>query len=115
GPVPAAGPGPADPPPAAPPPRPRPRPREEDIPTVLPVPTVRGQLAELSGSMVLAAAFAFLGTALWWLVSGMHSTIDAGTGTVFFLTVAACWAVLVPGKVWAYQRGDSWRRRLAFM
>jgi hypothetical protein len=116
-PVPVARPRPADPPPVAPPPaRPRPRPREEDIPTVLPVPTFRGQLAELSGSMALAAVFALLGTALWASVARSHNPTDiTEVGTVFFLTVAASWAVLVPGKVWAYHRGDSWRRRLVMM
>ena len=36
-------------------------------------------------------------------------------GTIFFLTVAASWAVLVPAKLWAYHKGDSWRRRLVMM
>jgi hypothetical protein len=80
---------------------------------VLPVPTLRGQVAELSGSMALSVLFAFLGTALWTAVGQAHDRADIGT--VFFLTVAACWAVLVPGKVWAYHKGDSWMRRLVMM
>ena len=35
--------------------------------------------------------------------------------TVFFLTVAACWAVLVPSKFWTERRGDSWLRRFALL
>jgi len=36
-------------------------------------------------------------------------------GILFFLTVATCWAVLIPAKVWAYRRGDSWMRRVTMM
>jgi hypothetical protein len=43
----------------------------------------------------------------------MQSITEAGT--IFFLTVATSWAVLVPGKLWAYHKGDSWRRRLVMM
>ncbi|HKI34965.1 MAG TPA: serine/threonine-protein kinase [Gemmataceae bacterium] len=101
--------------PAAPvsPPRPRPRPREDDIPSVLPVPTLRGQIAELSGSMALAVIFALLGATLWYSLGRIDNLADIGT--VFFLTVATTWAVLVPGKVWAYRKGDPWRRRLVMM
>jgi hypothetical protein len=112
-PIPVARPRPAEQAAAPPPPRPKPRPREDDIPAVLPAPTARGQVAELSGSMALAAVFALLGTTLWASVGRMQNLTDMGT--VFFLTVAASWAVLVPGKVWAYHRGDSWRRRLVMM
>jgi hypothetical protein len=95
------------------PPKPRPRPREEEVPTVVPVPTLRGQIGELSGSLALAAVFALLGTTLWASVGQIQQLNDIGT--VFFLTVATSWAVLVPGKMWAYRRGDSWRRRLVMM
>jgi hypothetical protein len=99
---------------AVPPPRPRPRPRDdENIPMVIPVPTLRGQVGELSGSMALAAVFALLGTTLWASIGQMQNLTEAGT--IFFLTVAASWAVLVPGKLWAYHKGDSWRRRLVMM
>src|SRR5207253_2482162 len=33
----------------------------------------------------------------------------------YFLTVATCWAVLVPAKVWNNRRGDSWARRIVMM
>jgi len=96
-----------------PPARPRPKPRDEDIPSVIPVPTLRGQVGELAGSMVLSAIFALLATTLWASIGQMQNMTEAGT--IFFLTVATSWAVLVPSKLWAYQRGDSWRRRLVMM
>ncbi len=98
---------------AVPPPKPRPRPQEEDIPTVIPVPTLRGRIGELAGSMALSAVFALLATILWASVGQMQNMTEAGT--IFFLTVATSWAVLVPSKLWAYRRGDSWRRRLVMM
>ncbi len=109
-PRPVAPPAPA---PVVPPPRPRPRPREDDIPTVLPAPTLRGQIGELSGSLALAAVFALLGTTLWASIGQIQSLTD--TGVIFFLTVATSWAVLIPAKLWAYRKGDSWRRRLVMM
>ncbi len=96
-----------------PPPRPRPKTRDDDVPTVLPVPTGRGQLGELTGSMALSALFALLGTTLWASIGQVH--VLSEIGTVFFLTVAATWAVLIPAKLWAYRKGDSWRRRLVMM
>ena len=36
-------------------------------------------------------------------------------GKVFFPTVAACWAVLIPSKFWTERRGDSWLRRFALL
>jgi hypothetical protein len=114
-PAPVARPRPEPPPkPAAvPPPKPRPKPQDDDIPTVIPVPTARGQVGELAGSMALAAVFALLATTLWASIGQMQNLTEAGT--IFFLTVATTWAVLVPAKLWAYRRGDSWRRRLVMM
>jgi hypothetical protein len=34
---------------------------------------------------------------------------------LFFLTIAASWAVLVPGKLWTERRGDAWTRRILLM
>lgn len=103
--------------PAAPPPPPRPRPVEAPVPTVLPAVSFRGQLGELSGSMALAAVFALLGTTLWAALG--HATGEnsetSDLGWIFLLTVATCWAVLIPAKIWAHQRGDSWARRLVMM
>jgi hypothetical protein len=114
-PVPVARPRPAAKPAPVPPPKPapKPEPREEDIPTVLPAVTFRGAVGELSGAMALSAVFALLGTTLWAALCRMQNWADIGT--VFFLTVATCWAVLVPGKMWAYHKGDSWMRRLVMM
>src|SRR5207302_313297 len=36
-------------------------------------------------------------------------------GTGFFLTVAACWAVLIPAKCWNSRPGDSAARRGVMM
>src|SRR5262249_31913513 len=36
-------------------------------------------------------------------------------GNVFFLTVAASWAVLVPAKFWNARRGNPWTRRVVML
>jgi hypothetical protein len=103
----------------APPPMPPPAalkrpPKLEPIPAVLPVRSLRAQIAELSGSMVMAVVLAAVATALWAsLGHGKFSTNIIGTS--FYLTVAACWAVLVPAKFWADRRGDSGARRVIMM
>jgi hypothetical protein len=88
--------------------------RQEPIPTVLPVPSVRVQATELCASLVLAALLAGAATTLWAaLGQGSFSTIEVIQ--VFFLTVATCWTVLVPAKLWANYRGDSGSRRIVMM
>jgi hypothetical protein len=62
--------------------------------------------------MALAVLFAFMGTALGAVVSRANS---AQIGSIFFLTVAASWAVLVPAKFWTERRGDPWARRVVLM
>jgi serine/threonine protein kinase len=101
--------------PASPPPIPkRPPARPEPIPTVLPVPSLRGQAAELCGSLALAAILAIVSTTLWTaLAQGTVSRTDIYQE--YFLTVATCWAVLVPAKFWNNRRGDSWGRRIIMM
>src|SRR5262249_29709343 len=81
--------------------------------TALPAYTVRDKIGELSGSMALTALFAGLATALWAALSRMRDFGDIGT--LFFLTVATCWAILVPAKFWTSRRGDSWARRIVMM
>ena len=49
--------------------------------------------------MVLAAVFSALATALWAALAQTPSVGDLGT--VFFLAVAASWAILVPTKFWS--------------
>jgi hypothetical protein len=95
------------------PPRPLPRPEKEPILTVLPVISWRQQLVELCGSMALTAVFALVATLLWVALKQTKSVTEAGT--IFFPTVIACWAVLVPAKFWTAHRGDSWFRRIVMM
>src|SRR5262249_58563378 len=78
--------------------------------TALPAYSFRDKLGELSGSMALATLFAGLGTGLWVALSGMRKPTDIGS--LFFLTVAASWAILVPAKSWTGRRGDGWARRV---
>ncbi len=74
--------------------------------------SVRGQVGELCGSMALTAVVAAVAYTLWaWLEFSENKT-ELGLG--FFTTVAACWAVLIPAKVWNGRLGDSGLRR-AFM
>ncbi len=96
---------------AAAPARP-PRPQEPVL-TALPAVSRRAQLMELCGSMLLSVLFTGLGTVLWAAIGPKHSLTELST--VFFLTVAACWAVLVPSKFWTERRGDSWLRRFALL
>ncbi len=80
----------------------------------LPAETPRSRAADLTGSMVLAVLFAALGATLWSAL-GRGTTRTVELGDLFFLTVAGSWAVLVPGKVWAGQRGNGWSRRVVMM
>ncbi len=117
-PAPAARPAAAALPPRKPVPVPPPA---EHIPTVLPVVTWRERVVELTGSLLLAAVFAGLGTVLWTAlavtVSGpaVRAWPFTDISTFFFLTLAACWAVLIPAKFWGSRRGDSWLRRLVML
>jgi hypothetical protein len=81
--------------------------------TALPAYTFRDKLGELCGSLALTALFAGLGTVLVAAVSQTRDLSEAGT--LFFVTVAACWAILIPAKFWTAKRGDSWSRRVVMM
>jgi hypothetical protein len=70
-------------------------------------------LGELSGSMAVAAVLAALGTALWAALAQNHRLADLGT--VFFLTITVCWAVLVVTKFWTRPVEDSWTRRVVML
>jgi hypothetical protein len=87
--------------------------------TALPAVTFRGQLLELCGSLALAVVFAALATTLWIAVSRQGRVRNLGElsdlGTVFFLTVATSWTILIPAKFWTDRRGDSWTRRVIMM
>ncbi|HWG43788.1 MAG TPA: serine/threonine-protein kinase [Gemmataceae bacterium] len=111
--VPAAAPAPPPGGAAAPvrPPRP-----QEPVLTALPAVSRRAQLMELCGSLLLAALFTGLGSILWTaIIRPKPGDVFLEMGKVFFPTVAACWAILVPSKFWTERRGDSWLRRFALL
>jgi hypothetical protein len=91
--------------------------RPADLPEALPAVTTRQQVMELSWSMCVAVAFAALGTALWAaLRQDQYRDQDwAQLSGLFFLTVAAAWAILIPGKFWTERKGDSWARRVVML
>jgi hypothetical protein len=98
----------------APAPKPRHQPPDA-VPSVIPVPplSLRGQVGELTGSMAMASVLSLLATLPWTgvLEGNLHLL-----AMFFFVTVAVCWAVLVPSKFWATVRpGDGWGRRLTLM
>jgi len=99
--------------PAAVPPGLLPVARPSPIPSVLPVPAVRTQIAELCGSLALATVFAGVATTLWAAIGQIGDWNEIGAA--FYLTVAMCWAVLIPAKIWTNRRGDSWVRRIIMM
>src|SRR5690606_15919426 len=84
-----------------------------------PVVTFRQQIVELSWSMAVVVAFAALGTALWGALRGDPQASQAQhltqLSSLFFLTVAAAWAILIPAKFWTERRGDSWTRRIVMI
>jgi hypothetical protein len=82
--------------------------------TALPAEAPRTRAAELTGSMVLAVLFAALGATLWSAAVG-HGRDAVELGNLFFLTVGASWAVLVPAKFWSSRRGNTWGRRVAML
>lgn len=90
-----------------------PPPRTEPIPTVLPAVSLRGLIAELSGSLALAAVLAAL---LSTLCAAFLRTNDLSwIGSLFFITVAISWGVLIPAKFWTGRNGDSLVRRVVML
>jgi hypothetical protein len=83
--------------------------------TALPAFTFRDKVGELSGSMALTTLFAGLATFLWWKLSNVGPEKTHEIASLFFLTVAACWAILIPSKFWANRRGDNWARRIVML
>lgn len=92
---------------------PRARDDNRDIPEALPAEPERGWAGELCFSLLLAVLFAGIGTPLWATLT--QETDWAPLVTFFLLTVASCWTVLVPAKLWAGRRGDPWTRRLVLL
>jgi hypothetical protein len=92
-----------------------PRPAEPIL-TALPAVSRRAQFMELCGAMLLAVLFTGLGSILWTaLIQPKSDRLMLEMGRVFFPTVAACWAILIPSKFWTERRGDSWLRRFALL
>jgi hypothetical protein len=85
----------------------------QDLPEALPVEADRSWASELCSSMLLAVLFAALGTPLWATLTQERER--GPLETFFFLTVACCWAVLIPAKLWAGRAGDPWTRRLVLL
>jgi hypothetical protein len=93
--------------------RPAPSRPAPPIATAMPVVPARQQVAELCGSLVLAAVLAGLFSVLWARLGAINDLTEIGSS--FFLTVLACWAVLIPAKVWNERRGDSGIRRVMML
>jgi hypothetical protein len=109
---------------AAGPPRPAmeaARPHPVALPVLMAIPAVspRSRMAELGGSMMLAVLFALMGSLVWSTATGRNRPDQVQThvelGKIFFLTVAATWAVLVPAKLWTSKRGNPWARRVVML
>jgi hypothetical protein len=83
--------------------------------TALPAVTGRQQAMELCWSMSVATAFAALATALWAALRQDPNQDWTRLSSLFFLTVAASWAILIPAKLWTERRGDSWTRRIVML
>jgi hypothetical protein len=98
----------------APAPLPQQKPKKPEVPEALPVHIgLRTRIAELSGSMVLAATLALLMAIIW---AALERTIGspgdlADFGAGLYLMILSSWCVLLPSKFWEQRRGDSWLRR----
>jgi hypothetical protein len=71
------------------------------------------QLGELCSGLTLSALLAGLATAFWAALSRRYELQDLAA--VFFLTVVACWVVLVACKFWQRPQEDSWTRRVVML
>ena len=78
--------------------------------TVVPAQSFRNRLGELAGSLAMSAVLALVTTTILAAL-GLSDNIPA-VGTLYFLTVAVCWAVLAPSKLWTARPGNEWLRRL---
>jgi serine/threonine protein kinase len=89
-----------------------PSPTGQAVPVVHPI-SVRTQVNELCAAMLLSAVLAGLLCILW---AGLRRPTDfTELGSYFFLTVATCWVVLIPAKLWTKRVNDSLPRRVALM
>jgi hypothetical protein len=92
-----------------------PAPAHEAVPTVTLPPAVlpRARVAELCGSLTMAALFSAVACLIWAAIAQVNELAEIGSS--FFLTVITCWAVLVPAKIWNGTPGDSGFRRVVMM
>ena len=70
---------------------------------------IQGRLTALYAGVLFAA----LATVLWAALSQKSDLL--ALSNIFFLTVGASWAILVPAKFWTDRRGDGWTRRIIMM
>ncbi len=97
-------------------PNPTPARPPEPILNALPAVSRRVQLMELCGAMLLTVLFTALGSVLWTaIIHPKTGDVFLEMGRVFFPTVVACWAILIPSKFWTDRRGDSWLRRFSLL
>jgi eukaryotic-like serine/threonine-protein kinase len=88
------------------------------LPVLSAVPTTRERVQELCGSLVMSFVLAGLCTLIWAALARPSSralTVSEVMGS-FHLLVLACWAVLIPAKLW--ENGsftDGWARRTAML
>lgn len=70
----------------------------------------------MCGSLALTALFALVAFTIWTAVASVDDRVNVvNLGTGFFLTVAICWAVLIPAKLWNGHPGDSGLRRTVLL
>ena len=75
--------------------------------------TASPRLAEISGMLLFALALALL-LSMGWALIFQHGDWRALAPT-FFVSAAASWALLIPGKLWRGAVEESWQRRLVLM
>jgi len=86
-------------------------PAASDPLTAVPAMSFRDQVGELTSAMAKSALFAGITTTLWAALRLTDNTWG-DVGMLFFLTLAICWAILIPTKFWAALKEDEWKRRL---
>ena len=91
----------------------------EAILDALPVPSYQQMAIELCGSLSLTTLFAVISTLVVIALGRLSEPSTTGErehewlrmGSIFFLTVAVCWGVLIPAKLWTTSSGDDGKCR----
>jgi hypothetical protein len=78
-----------------------------------PVMNARQALSELCSSLLLTILFALITVPLWATLGKVRDL--SLLGSVFFLTILATWAILIPSRIWAGRKVDPWARRLVLL